>query len=42
MPAFGKRLVGAEIRAVIEHLNTWCGEEERAYQADRSREDPYP
>jgi mono/diheme cytochrome c family protein len=42
MPAFGDRLAGAEIRAVIEHLKTWWGEEERAYQADRSREDPYP
>jgi mono/diheme cytochrome c family protein len=42
MPAFGERLADAEIRAVIEHLKTWWGEEERAYQVDRSREDPYP
>jgi len=42
MPAFGDGLSDAEIRAVIEHLKTWWGEEERAYQRDRSREDPYP
>lgn len=42
MPAFGDRLSDEEIRAVIEFMRTWWGPEERAFQEEVTRNDPFP
>ena len=42
MPAFGERLSAEDIRAVITYLKTLWGPHEQAFQAEVSREDPFP
>lgn len=42
MPAFGDRLSGEEIRAVIAYLKTLWDTEKRTYQAEASKNDPLP
>jgi mono/diheme cytochrome c family protein len=39
MPAFGDRLSTGQIEAILEHIKTWWGPEERARQWDASRQD---
>ncbi len=34
MPAFGDKLSGDEVQAVLAHIKTWWGPRERAWQAD--------
>ena len=42
MPAFGDALSDEEIVAVIESLRLWWGPEDRAFQEQVSRGDPFP
>jgi mono/diheme cytochrome c family protein len=42
MPAFGDRLSSEEIQAVITYLKSLWDQEERAFQAQVSLEDPFP
>ena len=42
MPAFGAVLTPEEIRAVLEHIKTLWGPDERATQARVNQADPYP
>lgn len=42
MPAFGAELDDEEIRAVIEFMRTWWGPDERGYQEEVTRNDPFP
>lgn len=42
MPAFGDRLSAQEIRAVISHLKTLWTAEQREFQAEASRDRPFP
>ena len=42
MPAFGELLDDGEIRAVIVHLKSRWGDEERAFQSQVSEADPLP
>lgn len=42
MPAFGQTLSPAEIRAVIEYLNTLWTPEQRRFQRGESARNPYP
>ena len=42
MPAFGDDLSDQEIRAVLGHIKTFWGPEERSFQAEVSRRDPFP
>lgn len=42
MPAFGQTLSPAEIRAVIDYLETLWTPEQRRFQEEESRREPYP
>jgi len=42
MPAFGDTLSSEDIEAVIEHLRSWWGPDERAFQQQVSENDPLP
>jgi cytochrome c5 len=42
MPAFGDELSDEEIRAVIEFMRTWWGPDERRFQEEVTRNDPFP
>ena len=42
MPAFGQALEPNEIRAVIEYLKTLWTNEQRRFQREESRRQPYP
>ena len=42
MPAFGEQLSDREMRAAIELIKSWWGEEESAFQAQVSDQDPFP
>lgn len=42
MPAWGDVLTDDEIRAVITYLKTLWGPDERAFQAERSEQQPFP
>lgn len=42
MPAFGQTLAPKEIRAVIEYLKTLWTNEQRHFQREESRRQPYP
>lgn len=42
MPAFGDQLSEEDIRAVITYFKSLWGPQERAFQAEVSREDPFP
>ena len=42
MPAFGQQLSDEEVRAVINHLKTFWGAEERMFQERASQNDPFP
>ena len=42
MPAFGAMLTPEEIRAVLEHIKTLWGPDQRATHARLSQTDPYP
>lgn len=42
MPAFGELLSDEETRAVIVHLKSRWGDEERAFQSQVSEADPFP
>lgn len=42
MPRFGIRLTDEQIRAVIEFMRTWWGPDERAFQQEVTKSDPFP
>lgn len=42
MPSFGEQLDDREVRAVIELLRSWWGPEERAFQEEVTKGDPFP
>lgn len=42
MPAFGDRLTDQEIVAVLAYVKSLWGPNERAFQTERSRDDPFP
>jgi len=42
MPAFGDALSAEQIRAVITYLKTLWTSEQRGYQSEESRNQPFP
>jgi mono/diheme cytochrome c family protein len=42
MPAFGHTLSDNEIKAVLLYLKSLWGPQERAFQAEVSKHDPFP